>query len=152
MPLRWLRVVCNVGTVRTLICWVSTLAMSLGILSAAASSSQVTVPFVGYPADGQLGPLEPPSGDALPLPFDTPEANRLTYYRAAEGGGVFAPRGWHCRASYGSNGWSLLVTPEAINSPQVTGPMVMAALTNGSTSGRFNVAQAVSRDRRNTFS
>src|SRR6185312_8271042 len=75
------------------------------------------------------------------------------YYRAEEGSGVLAPRGWHCFGTYGSNGSSLFITPKIIDSKLVfsdkwkgfSGPAVQISDEFGGTSGRFGVAEIIAR-------
>ena len=111
------------------------------------------VPFVGCASDGQVGPRRAPHGKAKTLPIPYKMANQLAYYQAAEGSGVLAPRGWHCFGTYGSNGGSLFVTPQIIDSKLVfsdnwkglSGPAVQISDELGGTSGRFGVAEIISR-------
>jgi hypothetical protein len=80
-------------------------------------------------------------------------AQRLSYYKAEEGVGVLAPRGWHCFGTYGSNGTTLYVSPDAINASDLfltswkgfAGPVVQISSEEGDTSGRFAVARTVAR-------
>ena len=72
-------------------------------------------------------------------------AARIAYYRAVEGPGVFAPRGWRCRTWSGSNGSFIIVTPAAPPGVFPRKPVetqgVIAIESYGSTSGRFEVAE-----------
>ena len=82
-----------------------------------AASKQATgsvVPFVGCQSDGQVGPLDAPKGKSKVLSIATKKAQRLAYYKAKEGQGVLAPRGWYCFGTYGSSGASLFVSPQKI--------------------------------------
>jgi hypothetical protein len=80
-------------------------------------------------------------------------AGQLAYYEAEDGPGVLAPRGWNCFEAYGSNGGSLLVAPQPINSELVfsdnwkgfDGPAVQLSVDSGGTSGRFEVAEIIAR-------
>src|SRR5579864_2187946 len=78
-----------------------------------SAGPKASVPFVGCPSDGQLGPGEAPRGENSQVVAISPEiARRLAYYKADHGSGILAPRGWHCFGTYGSNGSNLYVTPE----------------------------------------
>ena len=80
-------------------------------------------------------------------------AQRLAYYKAQYGPGVLAPRGWHCFSTYGSNGSSLFVSPDAIDPKMLfsddwkgfTGPAIQISVSSGGTSGRFEVAKVIAR-------
>jgi hypothetical protein len=95
--------------------------------------SKVTVPFVGCPADGQVGPLDLPKG--------TSQVVHLSK----------APRGWHCFETYGSNGNSLFVSPQPIDGKMLfsdtwkgfAGPVIQISVEDGGTSGRFDVARMI---------
>jgi hypothetical protein len=126
-----------------------------GVVSVA--SAQVSVPFVGCPADGQQGPVVAPSGRPRVVALPTDIASKLAWYETAEDGGnlgVLAPRGWHCFGTYGSNGSSLYVAPEPLDADKVLfqkqwigfhGPAIQLSLSIGDTSGRFEVAQIIAR-------
>jgi hypothetical protein len=110
----------------------------------------MSVPFVGCAADGQMGPVAAPTGSrSTPVPpaWALPQ---LAYY-ASTGLGVFAPRGWHCIGMYGSGGVTLVVTPEPHDAndlrpeTRLTGPAIELSRMNGTTSGRFEVAQIGAR-------
>jgi len=111
------------------------------------------VPFVGCKADGQAGPLEAPSGKNKTVPITPELAQELAYDKAEQGPGVLAPRGWNCFETYGSNGGTLYVTPQPINSELVfsdkwkglDGPAVQLSVASGGTSGRFEVAEIIAR-------
>ena len=81
-----------------------------------APSVAVTVPFVGCASDGQAGPQTAPSGQEQRGSDSRASAQRLAYYKAEYSAGVLAPRGWHCFSTYGSNGASLFVSPDPIDS------------------------------------
>jgi hypothetical protein len=124
------------------------LALPAGRGDAAASDR---VPFVACASDGQAGPRPGPK-DSGHAPAVAPSlAGKLAYYASADLS-VLAPRGWHCIGLYGSNGATLVVTPEAHQAADVlkpnfhlTGPAVELSLSLGSTSGRFEVAQVAAR-------
>ena len=124
------------------------LALTAFALSLAAAPAMATpVPFVGCASDGQIGPQPIPKAGPTP---DLPPAaaTKLAFYAGAEGPGVLAPRGWQCFQTYGSNGESLLVAPHVIGSvPQtpLSGPAVQLSISDGGTSGRFEVAEIAAR-------
>jgi hypothetical protein len=113
----------------------------------------VTIPFIGCKSDGQVGPLDAPTGQAQPTNLSSPDAQRLAYYKAENGIGVLAPRGWHCFSTYGSSGSNLFVSPEAIDAKKLlstdwkgfTGPAIQISVADGGTSGRFQVAKVIAR-------
>jgi hypothetical protein len=89
--------------------------------------------------------------------MDINTAQRLAYYSAyydpKNTGGVLAPRGWHCFGIYGSNGATLFVTPQPIQSRDllsdtwagIGGPAIQVSVSIGDTSGRFDVARVITR-------
>ncbi len=113
----------------------------------------VQVPFVGCASDGQVGPLAAPKGTPRSVPITTSVAQRLSYYEAENGPGVVGPRGWHCFGTYGSNGASLFLSPQPIKSADLfseswkgfDGPVVQVSISDGGTSGRFEVAEVIAR-------
>lgn len=115
---------------------------------ASAASTLVRVPFVGCESDVKA-PNAP--NEAVRAPGQA--AQRLAYYKAEEGPGVLAPRGWHCFGTYGSNGTSLYVSPDSISREQLfstnwkgfTGPVIQVSSSLGDTSGRFEVAKIIAR-------
>jgi hypothetical protein len=111
------------------------------------------VPFVGCESDGQVGPLKAPQGKAKRVALPSEIADRLAYYKAEEGFGVLAPRGWYCFSTYGSNGSTLYVAPEPMNGKVLlssdwggfAGQAVQVSVSIGDTSGRFAVARVIAR-------
>lgn len=118
-----------------------------------ALGSDVTVPFVGCRSDGQIGPLNAPKGRPRVVHLTAEVAQRLAYYKAEQGQGVLAPRGWHCFATYGSSGSSLFVSPSPLDSALLlspewrgfTSPIIQLTYEYGGTSGRFGVARVIAR-------
>jgi hypothetical protein len=113
-----------------------------------------SVLFVGCKSVGQVGPIDAPSGRNKTMTIPTEAARRLAYYKAKEGVGVLAPKGWHCFGAYGSNGTTLYVSPDPISPADVVssswkkglvGPVVQISLDDGGTSGRFAVARTIAR-------
>jgi hypothetical protein len=128
----------------------STLALALAAPCASCRVQQRTIPFVGCPADGQMGPVAPPRGQPQVVSLSQVPAGAIAYYKGEQAPGVFAPAGWHCRVWYGSSGSTILVTPLPIDTtqflpPKITGPAVQMGLSFGGTSGRFAVASYASR-------
>lgn len=142
-------------------------AMKVGLLSgialvvvvasaaagAQATAARLEVPFVGCAADGQTGPVKAPKPHPVRLAIAPAIAARLAYYKAEDGPGVLAPRGWHCFSTYGSNGSSLYLSPDPISGQQLlssawkgfSGDAVQVSQSVGDTSGRFEVARAIGR-------
>jgi hypothetical protein len=121
-------------------------ASSLG----AADLSDVDIPFVGCPADGQAGPLNPPKRTSIQVQIASETAQQLAFYQAELGMGALAPRGWHCRGWYGSSGTVLAVTPQEIPAPyfpppRIAGPVIYIGWNDAQTSGRFEVAITAAR-------
>jgi len=124
------------------------------VSSAEHSKNAVSpVPFVGCASDGQGGPLKAPVSQGKTVAIPTESAQRLAYYKAKEGPGVLAPRGWHCFRSYGSNGEALYVSPDPIRAADLlsptwkgfAGPAIQISVEEGDTSGRFAVARTIAR-------
>ncbi len=111
------------------------------------------VPFVGCASDGQAGPQAVPTGPSKAVAISAAAAQRLAWYKAQYGPGVLAPRGWHCFSTYGSNGSSLFVSPDAIDSKAMfsldwkgfAGQVIQISIAEGGTSGRFEVAKVIAR-------
>ena len=118
-----------------------------------APSAAVTVPFVGCASDGQVGPLKAPVGKRKVVAIPAAIAQRLAYYQAEDSPGVLAPRGWNCFSTYGSNGASIFVSPDPIDSKALfsedwkgfPGEVVQLSYDSGGTSGRFEVAEIIAR-------
>jgi len=127
--------------------------LSIAQAAPSAATQKSSVPFVGCPSDGQVGPRKAPQGKNRMVAVSPKVAQRLAYYKAEEGFGVLAPRGWHCFSAYGSNGDSLFVSPEPIDSKifssdgwnGFTGPAIQISVAIGDTSGRFEVAAMIAR-------
>jgi hypothetical protein len=119
----------------------------------APQNSNVQVPFVGCKSDGQVGPVSAPAGKSKTVQIAAELAEQLAFYKAKNGSGVLAPRGWYCFGQYGSNGSDLYVAPQPIDEKLVftpnwsgfSGPAVQVINENGETSGRFEVAQIIAR-------
>lgn len=117
------------------------------------AAEKSTVPFVGCPSNGQLGPQEAPEGANPSVPASAREAQQLAYYSSAQGISVLAPRGWYCFGMYGSGGVELLVSPQPIKPaadsvfPErgFSGPAIVLSYTSGDASGRFIVAETIAR-------
>jgi hypothetical protein len=121
------------------------LTLALAASWAACHAQESTVPFVGCPADGQMGPIAPPKGQAKVVSLGELPQGAISYYKGDQAPGVFAPAGWHCRVWYGSSGSGILVTPTPIDTthfqpPKVLGPAVEMGIAFAGTSGRFTVA------------
>jgi hypothetical protein len=126
--------------------------MSLALLlsSCALGSAEIPeipqrVPLVDCPANDQIGPAKVQTGLSMAAPPDQRLTEQLAYYRAPQTPGVYAPKGWSCRAWNGSNGSILVVTPKRIEPPyfplpMIAGPAVMIQSWDAGTTGRFHVA------------
>lgn len=118
-----------------------------------AQAGATRVPFVGCRSDGQVGPLTAPAGTDKLVQIDSAAASRLAYYKAENGSGVLAPRGWSCFGVYGSAGAHLFVAPQPIQRDDLfssdwrgfTGPAIQVDNISGETSGRFEVAGILAR-------
>jgi hypothetical protein len=121
--------------------------------SATAASALVSVPLIGCANDGQAGPQSPPSAPTRTVQLSPDLAPKLAYYVAASGPGVLAPRGWSCAGIYGSNGATLVVSPQPVSPADLmnnswsgaAGDAIEVRVASGDTSGRFEVAQAIVR-------
>lgn len=92
----------------------------------------------------------PLARESLPAPLESRLAEQLVYYQAEGSLGIYASKGWSCRAWYGSSGSTLLVTPKPIEPPYfplptVTGPAVMIQSWDTGSSGRFHIAIVASQ-------
>ena len=136
--------------------YASSLSVSIAHTQALISKESraiVSVPFVGCKSDGQVGPLKAPRGKSKVVSISAEQAQQLAYYKAEEGLGVLAPRGWYCFGTYGSNGNNLYVTPQPVSSSELfsdswkgfTGPAIQLSVSIGDTSGRFEVAKTIAR-------
>lgn len=120
---------------------------------APAARTLVRVPFVGCESDGQVGFVKAPNAPNEAVRIPEQAAQRLAYYKAEDGYGVLAPRGWHCFGTYGSNGANLYVSPDVISREELfstswkgfTGPVIQVSSSIGDTSGRFEVAKIIAR-------
>jgi hypothetical protein len=131
----------------------ATLGSSQSIPAPAAHPGTSRVAFVGCRSDGQVGLLAAPRGESKLVSLPPAIAQKLAYYKAEEGFGVLAPRGWHCFSTYGSDGSSLFVSPDPIknsdlfsaNGKGFTGDVIQVSVSLGETSGRFTVARTAAR-------
>ena len=136
-----------------LLCGGSASVSHTGNLGVSVSGATVTISFIGCKSDGQVGPLDAPTGQAPAIKVPAAAARRLVYYKAENGMGVLAPRGWHCFSTYGSNGTSLFVSPEAMDATSIlstgwkgfAGPAIQISVADGGTSGRLQVAKVIAR-------
>lgn len=134
------------------------IALSAFVTVAAAANASLAGPvpmagvaFVSCSSDGQLGPQEGirDIGPAHQAPKAI--ASELAYYASSDLA-VLAPKGWHCFGLYGSNGATLIVTPEIHGSADLlvapkplTGPAVEVSFSWSSTAGRSEVAKVIAR-------
>jgi hypothetical protein len=133
---------------------------ALALLFSPTTSAQTpahttsSIPFVGCPSDGQLGPQPAPTGSAPHQNFPPEISSKLAYYEGPDRIGTLAPRDWHCFALIGSDGDFLYVAPEPIDAAKLldhkhwhgfTGPAIQLSAILGDTSGRMEVAPIVAR-------
>jgi hypothetical protein len=132
------------------------IALFLSSTTSGQSSAQLpsSIPFVGCPSDGQLGPQPAPTSRSFHRNLPPDVASRLAYYEGPDGIATLAPRGWHCFALIGSDGDFLYVAPESIDAAKLydrkhwhgfTGPAIQLSEVLGDTSGRMEVAPIVAR-------
>ena len=140
-------------SVAVFLCFGSTLFSQASNPGKSATARLVIIPFVGCKSDGQVGPLDAPTGHAPAMKIPSDLAQRLAYYKAEDGVGVLAPRGWYCFSTYGSNGSNLFVSPVALDAKTLfstswkgfTGSAIQISVAGGGTSGRFQVAKMIAR-------
>ena len=135
-------------------CVLLTMALAAASLLAQA---QTSVPYIGCPGDGQTGPYAAAKGSPKPVNLPSAMAKQLAWYEYNGDAGHFGtlgPRGWNCFITIGSNGWTLHVAPEALDSAKLLehrnwkgfrGPAIQLSGSDGGTSGRFEVAKVVAR-------
>lgn len=119
--------------------------------------AQTSVPYIGCPGDGQTGPFAATKGSPKPINLLPAIADQLAWYEYNGDGGHFGtlgPRGWNCFVTIGSNGWTLYIAPETLDSAKLlehrnwkgfSGPAIQLSGSEGGTSGRFEVAKVVAR-------
>ena len=115
--------------------------------AAIAQQAVRTVPYVGCKSSSFVeGPSEAPLGPPKEVRLPPGTAQRLAYY-VSRIGAVLGPRGWYCFGYVGSAGTTFYVSPHPISpqGPDVSGPLIMIEGRNGETSGRFEVAEVISR-------
>jgi hypothetical protein len=133
---------------RTLVQFASRVALVLASCAIAVPAVADTPPrvmTVDCPANDQTGSVRPQASETMSAPVAPPLASQMAYYKAEHNPGVYAPRGWSCRAWDGSNGSTLVVTPKRLEPPyfplpKITGPAVMIETSDAASSGRFHVA------------
>jgi hypothetical protein len=122
--------------------------LPLACYAVAAAAIADTPPRVGTiecPTNDQTAGARPLAGETMSAPVAPPVAEQIAYYRAEHNPGVYAPKGWSCRAWDGLNGSALVVTPKRIEPPyfplpKITGPAVSIETSDAAGSGRFHVA------------
>lgn len=140
------------------LCRVSSLASFLTFAVASLlAHAQTSIPYIGCPGDGQTGPYAAASGKPKRVNLPPTIADQLAWYEYNGDAGHFGtlgPRGWNCFATIGSNGWTLYIAPEPLDSAKLlehrnwkgfAGPAIQLSGSDGGTSGRFEVAKMVAR-------
>jgi hypothetical protein len=119
--------------------------------------AQTSVPYIGCPGDGQTGPYTAAKGSPKPVNLPPATASQLAWYEYNGDAGQFGtlgPRGWNCFVTIGSDGWTLYIAPEPLDSAKLlehknwkgfSGPAIQLSGSDGGTSGRFEVAKVVAR-------
>jgi len=115
-----------------------------------AAMVSVSVPLTGCANDGQGGPEATPASGSKTVTVEASAAPQLAYYVAADGPGVLGPRGWHCASIYGSDGATLVLSPDPLSpgdvgAMQTSADAIEARVASGDTSGRFTVAKVIAR-------
>ena len=129
------------------------LMAGIGFTAPAYANAPASVPFVGCKSDGQVGPQEAPTGKPKIISISPQLAQTIAYYKASNGLGVLAPRGWYCFGTYGSDGSNLYVTPMPLSPAHlfseswkgISGYGIQLSESSGDTSGRFEVAHIIAR-------
>jgi len=126
-------------------------------LASLLAHTQTTVPYIGCPADGQTVPYVAAKGSPKSVSLPSATADQLAWYEFNGDAGHFGtlgPRGWNCFVTIGSNGLTLYIAPEVLDSTKLlehknwkgfTGPAIQLSESDGGTSGRFEVAKMVAR-------
>jgi hypothetical protein len=115
------------------------------VAGAASAQTPQRVATIDCPVNDQTGSPKLQAADTMSAPVAPNVAAQIAYYSAEHSPGVYAPKGWSCRAWDGSNGTILAVTPKRIEPPyfplpKITGPGVMIETSDAASSGRFHVA------------
>ena len=119
-------------------------------VSAQSPAIPQRVPALLCPVNEEMGSARPLAGESMPAPVQQALAEQITYYKAEGSPGVYAPKGWSCRAWDGSSGSTVLVTPRPIAPPYlplpvITGPAVMIQTWDLGSSGRFHIAMVAAQ-------
>lgn len=126
-------------------------------LASLLAHAQVSVPYIGCPGDGQTGPFVAAKGSPKTVSLPSATADQLAWYEYnGDAGriGSLGPRGWNCFVTIGSNGSTLYIAPEMLDSAKLlehrnwkgfSGPAIQLSGSDGGTSGRFEVAKVVAR-------
>lgn len=136
------------AVVRTPLWFAISMVLPLACRAVAAATNPDTQPRVATfdcPANEQAGSARLQAAEPMSAPVAPQLAGQIVYYRAEHNPGVFAPKGWSCRAWDGLNGSILIVTPKRIEPPyfplpKITGPAVTIETSDATGSGRFHVA------------
>lgn len=135
----------------------SILLATVVALVSVLAQAQISVPYIGCSGDGQTGPYAASKGSPKSVKLPNAIASQLAWYEYNGDAGHFGtlgPRGWNCFATIGSNGWTLYIAPEPLDSAKLlqhknwkgfSGPVIQLSESDGGTSGRFEVAKVVAR-------
>ena len=121
-----------------------------GAVAAANAPIPARAPSINCVGNDEVDSSQTQKGASVPIRVEQSIADQIAYYKAEHGSGIFAPKGWYCRAWNGSNGSFLAVTPKPIPPPyfplpSIGGPAVTIATWDGESSGRVRVAIVASQ-------
>jgi len=123
----------------------------MGLLLVCASAQpaeappESRIPVIMCPVNDEVGAPRALPGESMSAPVQPSAVDQLVYYKAEHSPGLFAPKGWACRAWFGSSGSLVVVTPKRLEPPyfplpKIAGPAVMIQTSDLDGPGRFRVA------------
>ncbi len=123
----------------------SALLLLCASVQPADAPPEVRVPVVMCPVNDEAGAARVLPGESIAAPVQPSALEQLAYYRAEHSPGLFAPKGWPCRAWFGDSGSLVLVTSKRLEPPYfplptIAGPAVMVQTSDQNGPGRFRVA------------
>jgi hypothetical protein len=129
------------------------LALCARLATGAPANPQGTtvfVPFTGCASSGQIEALAAPAGASRSAPISPKDAQKLAYYKSADGIGLLAPRGWYCEGASGSSGYVLFLSPKPIGwrlpgFKGLEGPAIELYHITYDSSGRYEIAEIMAR-------
>jgi hypothetical protein len=116
--------------------WISFGFIAFLAIPTPSEADEVTVPFVGCATLGMAGDTPAPA-DGAPevVPLGPSVARQLAFYAPESGGGILAPKNWHCVEYSGTSGSRLVVTPDPVahTDEGIAGPAVVLRTYTGGT-------------------